>query len=201
MMKHQLASPLISDLNATEIGMTTTTLMASASRGWQGVGAYHYAVRPQPTFVMVPEFITAQMHTVVLHLDGAVKLQRRTPQHIDEAISHSGGMCLMPRGFEVAWSWLGSAQVVHMYVTPDLVARIADEVGRTDPERPSFGEHFNKHDPFIQQIGQMFIAELYTEQYGGRLYAESLGATLALHLLRNYADFPVVHTPSPRLAG
>lgn len=198
MVKHQLASPSIPDLDETDVGATSITLMASATRGWQGVGAYHYEVRTQPTFIAVPESITAQVHTVVLQLSGVVKLRRRITQRIHETISHASSLCLMPLACDVAWSWIGTAQLLHMYLTPELVASVADEVGRTDPERPGFGEHFDARDPFIHQIGQMFISELYTEQYGGRLYAESLGATLALHLLRNYADFSVVHTPSPR---
>lgn len=201
-MKPQLASLSIPDPNQTDLSAVQTLLRASDARGWHRIRASHYAVTTQPTFVAAPDQIIAHVHTLVLQVDGVVRLRRRTPCRTVEAISQVGSTCLVPLAADGAWSWTGSAQLLHLYIAPELFSGIADEVGRSDPGQIALSEHFDLRDPVIQQIGQAFMAELYTEQYGEQLYAESLSATLALHVLRNYTNFPIVHLPSPRgLAG
>jgi len=52
------------------------------------------------------------------------------------------------------------------------------------------------HDPVIDRIGLLGREELSEGGIAGRLYGESLGAALAVHILRQYATFaraPVIH--------
>ncbi|MEM8722292.1 MAG: AraC family transcriptional regulator [Cyanobacteria bacterium P01_G01_bin.39] len=46
-------------------------------------------------------------------------------------------------------------------------------------------------DPLLGQIVASFLREMNTEGLGGRLYSETLGTQLAIHLLRNYSVYPL----------
>jgi AraC family transcriptional regulator len=107
-----------------------------------------------------------------------------------------GSLCLLPRGTTSVSSWTDAAQVLHIYLSSGLIARLAAELGRGDPDHVEIQWRFNIHDPLIRQIGLALKTDLEQGCPVGSLYAESLTQSLALHLLRNYSslsslrDFP-----------
>jgi|GEM_PF-3910410 len=189
------------DVNATEMRASNTVLLSSDTRDWHGIAARLYQIINQPTFVATPEEVVTQMNTVAMVINSAVKASSRTSRSVRDYVAHSGNMELIPRDFDGASRWIGSAQLLHIYLAPTLVAQVADEVGRTDPERIQLARQLDLYDPLLHQIGLALVTELRTGGVGGRLYAESLGTAAALHLIRTYSSFAIARPVLERKLG
>jgi len=72
-----------------------------------------------------------------------------------------------------------------------LLATLAIDVLDIEPSRIELVERINTFDPLLYQIGLALLSELQSGGLAGQLYVESLTHTLAIHLLRNYAAFPL----------
>jgi AraC family transcriptional regulator len=76
-------------------------------------------------------------------------------------------------------------EYLSVYLAPEMLARAAFD--SSVPDRLEIVEACNANDPLIRQIGLALMREGEAEQPAGRLYAESLGNLLAVHLLRYYS--------------
>jgi AraC family transcriptional regulator len=96
-----------------------------------------------------------------------------------------GGMTLIPVK-HVNWgAWNQPFPGFNISLKPELLTRNAAELLAVDhveilPQKPFY-------DPLILQIGLALKADLESHRPGGRLYAETMATTLAVHLLRNYS--------------
>ena len=81
--------------------------------------------------------------------------------------------------------WRGEVEGITLSLTPSLLACAASgDDRRTQVE---IVETYGAEDHLIRQIGLALLAEAETSEPVGRLYAESLAQTLALHLVRHYS--------------
>lgn len=66
----------------------------------------------------------------------------------------------------------------------------AAETGCLNPDKVELRSILKTRDPQLESLAQSFKNEMQSGGMGGRLYSESLGNILAVHLLRHYCDFP-----------
>lgn len=96
-----------------------------------------------------------------------------------------GGMTLVPMQHSHWGAWNQPHEGFAISLKPELLTRNAAELLAVDqvellPQEPLY-------DPLILQIGLALKADLESHRPGGRLYAETMATTLAVHLLRNYS--------------
>jgi AraC family transcriptional regulator len=90
-------------------------------------------------------------------------------------------------------------EYLSLFISPALFARVAEEADLGG--EVELAENCGARDPIIQQIGLALMREGESLQPAGRLYAESLGNVLAVHLLRHYSSRRPIETKSGGLAG
>ena len=100
-----------------------------------------------------------------------------------------GSICIIPAGQTFQARLEGESEHLAMYVDPSLLLNAApDAHGSTAIE---VVESCRENDPVISNVAFALLAELKAAETGagpvsGRLYTESLGNVLAVHLLRHY---------------
>jgi AraC family transcriptional regulator len=93
-------------------------------------------------------------------------------------------ICIVPAGQPIAVQWREEVEGVTLSVSQALLAcAISGDDSRTQVD---IVETYGAEDQLIRQIGLALLREALTSEPVGRLYAESLTQTLALHLVRHY---------------
>jgi AraC family transcriptional regulator len=174
---------------AVEIGgVVQQILVSSAARGWSGLAVTGYRLAPAPEPVITPE-PSFSLDSLALHLKGSpLELRGDLAGQKVQGLSWPGYLCFKLAHVPSAFSWNRPADLLHVDLTPALIAATAAEISPTDPVRLELVPRFNFQDPLVQQLCLALLAEVESGGLAGRLYAESLGHTLALHLLRNYSS-------------
>ena len=108
----------------------------------------------------------------------------------------SGDLDLMPAGYEDAWSEDEDSTSLFLGVSPALLHRTAEDIG-LDPSRVRLDLQHQFRDPQIEHIAWALEAEHRSEHAHGRLYTDSLGLALSVHLLRRYASPQVLDNGLP----
>ncbi|HUS11385.1 MAG TPA: AraC family transcriptional regulator [Pyrinomonadaceae bacterium] len=99
--------------------------------------------------------------------------------------ANARNICIVPAGQPIAVRWREEVEGVTLSLSPSLLACAASgDDSRTQIE---IVETYEAEDHLIRQIGLALLAEALTSEPVGRLYAESLTQTLALHLVRHYS--------------
>jgi AraC family transcriptional regulator len=140
---------------------------------------------------------------------GAVKLRGTLVHPFPAQTARPGHMYLVPRGEPSAWAWDGRCELLHLCLAPTLLAAVAAETLEIDPARIELVPRICLYDPLIYGIGLALLGAMHDEGGGGRgerggagrLYVESLEHTLAVHLLRHHAVFPVLPGHAPERQG
>jgi AraC family transcriptional regulator len=96
-----------------------------------------------------------------------------------------GNICVLPAGLEHRAALEGRSEHLALYVDASLIAKAASEAGLSGSVE--IVERYTRSDKVISSVGMALLGELDSEGLSGRLYAESLGNVLAVHLLRYYA--------------
>lgn len=102
-----------------------------------------------------------------------------------------GNICVLPSGLEHRAALEGQSEQLALYVDASLITKAASEAGLSGSVE--IAERYTRSDKVISSVGMALLGELDSEGLSGRLYAESLGNVLAVHLLRYYA----ISTPGP----
>lgn len=174
---------------AVEIGgVVHQILVSSAARSWFGLVVTGYRLAPVPELVVTPE-PSFNVDSIALHLKGnPLELRGDFAGQKERGISWPGYLCFKPAHIPSAFSWNRAADLLHVELTPALIAVTAAEISPTEPLRLELVPRFNFQDPLVEQLCLALLAEVESGGLAGRLYAESLGHTLALHLMRNYSS-------------
>jgi len=96
-----------------------------------------------------------------------------------------GNICVLPSGLEHRAALEGQSEHLALYVDASLITKAASEAGLSGSVE--IAERYTRFDRVISSVGMALLGELDSEGLSGRLYAESLGNVLAVHLLRYYA--------------
>ncbi|CAN5493259.1 hypothetical protein BH10CHL1_BH10CHL1_49360 [soil metagenome] len=101
----------------------------------------------------------------------------------------TGSTFLIPHGEPVAWQRQGHATNIVFLFEPNLFAQLSTAMNHAG-SAPELTPQVAVADPLIYQISLALLGEMQSGGLFGRLYAESLVQTLALHLLRTSAVLP-----------
>ena len=170
--------------------MAAAVVASSRERDWRGIEV----MQAQLAFheMTVPEL---DCHTVVLNLGQPFALRARVDGRPSAGDMGSLGVKIIPAGVPSIWQWApGSAlNMLHLSVPTTFLHGVAAETG-LNPDRVAIIGRLGIHDPRIERVGLLLLEELRAGGLAGRLYAESLAAVLAVHLLRTHSSLA---RPSP----
>lgn len=158
-------------------------LSASDDLGWQGVA--HRAYRYSGLDVPIPAMDTFM---VVRYRDGHTPMDRRFEGRWTRTTCTPGDFSLLTRSQASHWHWTEGIDVSHIYLTEDLVSRVACEVTDRTVAEVRLQDLLRAQDPVVTGIADAITLEAQQQGLGGALYVESLGVQLAVHLLRHYAS-------------
>ena len=162
-------------------------LLGSQSLGWNGIEALVYTMDPVQDQSIIPELSTPQ-DTIIIHLEGIQQLKRRFEGRWVHSMTFPGQLTLNPKNAPMLFHWSESSTTIGMSFTSTFMTDILQEIGQGDPMQVEMIPQFNEIDPLVVQIGHALLGEMRSGGLGGRLYAESLGQSLAIHAIRNYAN-------------
>jgi AraC family transcriptional regulator len=106
-----------------------------------------------------------------------------------------GDISLLTRSVESEWCWKDDIEVLHIYLDSGLVQRVANTIFDREVADVTLRDVLKVRDDLLTGMGHMLIREASSDLSGTRLYAESLGHQLCIHLLRNYFDLKFAGTP------
>jgi AraC family transcriptional regulator len=133
----------------------------------------------------LPEFVHAD-HEINIPISGNLTSTKHTAVGSCRADrANSTNVCIVPAGQPVAVRWNEEVEGVTISLSPSLVSRAAS---RDDTRaQVEIIETYEAEDQLVREIGLALLAELMNGKPTGRLYAESLAQTLALHIVRRYS--------------
>jgi AraC family transcriptional regulator len=154
---------------------------ASDQLSWVGLDAARYRAAPGSE-LNPPAFIH---HWLVLITRPPEELDLRYEGVKRHVPPPAGAISVIPAGTPALWRWTGCKDSLHIYLEPDLVARVAAEAFGLDPARMTVPPLDGLDLPHLRAAMLAVDAELTAGGAGGRLAAESLANVLAVHLLRH----------------
>jgi AraC family transcriptional regulator len=139
-------------------------------------------------------------HEIAIPLEGSFTAQLYSATGAcRRAVSTVGHTSILPAGQVISASAEKEIEYLSIFLSPALFSRVADEAGLVG--KVELVEACCARDPIIQQIGLALMAEGESHRPAGRLYAESLGNVLAVHLLRHYSTSQPAQIKSGGLAA
>jgi AraC family transcriptional regulator len=129
-------------------------------------------------------------HTVTMHFTPGVKLVQRRGARTSERRVRAGDVIVTPAGEPKTLRHDGEAEVLDVQLAPAWLEEIARQAGANAAASNLLKDNFGTRDTELAHLCRRFRAELEHEGIGGRLYAESIGVQLGLHLLRHYVSIP-----------
>lgn len=130
----------------------------------------------------------ASQFTVAIHQDRPFDMEWRLPesskterQRILAGQAHINGP-----DHPIFQRWSGSQAILVIALEPEFVDRIRGEL--SDRAYVSVETRIGVEDPILESIAAIWSRELLEVRAGGRLFAESLGVFVTLHLFRTYCD-------------
>ena len=154
---------------------------ASDQRRWVGLEALRYRYQP-PNEAFQPPLTH---HSLLLFLHTPKEFEARY-EGISRVVPPPAGSILMvPAGSAARWRWSSHSDSLHVFLEPELVARVPAEEFDLDPARVSLPPLDGLHLPQLRAAMLAVNDELTAGAAGSRLAAESLATLLAVHLIRN----------------
>ncbi|MBS1790304.1 MAG: helix-turn-helix domain-containing protein [Acidobacteria bacterium] len=183
-----MATPqrLINEARLAQDSHVPVPKMFGKSAEWEGVKVVHYRIEPgelparahktHEVFVPMAGAVTIEGNGQ----DGAPARRRRVP----------GDISVTPAGIHYSAHWEEELEYLTVFLTDDYLKRatVDFEANRNARIVLSCGPQ----DALVRSIGHALANELDAEMPTGKLYAESLVNTLAVHLLRHYSTDSVV---------
>ena len=159
----------------------TLAVVRKRKAAWDGIRLEHCQLRPGE----LPRHRHRE-HVILLSLTDGCRGELITGSGIGISGSQTkGGVCVLPAGLDHQAVLEGNSEHLALYLEPSLMTKAASEAQLAGSLE--LAERYTRRDPVINTIGLALLNELETEGLSGRLYAESLGNVLAVHLLRHYS--------------
>src|SRR6516162_8628623 len=167
---------------------------ASDQRQWVGLEALRYRDQP-PNEAFQPPLTH---HTLLLFLHTPKEFEAQSEGISRVAPPWPGSILVVPAGSPARWRWSSHSDSLHVFLKPELVARVAAEAFEFDPAHVPVPPLDGLDLPPLRAAMLAVNDELTAEAAGGRLATESLANLLAVHLIRNAA---AVRPPARRADG
>ena len=158
-------------------------LSSSENLGWEGIShrAYHYRGQDVP----IPPI---DHYMIVKYTNAHTPMQRCFDGKWTKKTCSSGDISLLTTLSDSHWHWTQDIDVSHVYITNELMSKVACEVLDRPIKDVFLHDELQLHDPVLLNLVDSVQNEAAGGSMGGTLYAESLAIQLAVHLLRNYAN-------------
>jgi AraC family transcriptional regulator len=159
--------------------MPTPPLVSSLEASWEGIDVEH---NRQPCFE-TPEHSLSR-HLVAVHIGAPIRVEKGVDGRFVRQRAVWGDISVLPAGLPNWERWEGTAEYVALRLDPALVARIA---GRS-PTRggAQIAPRSKTRDPLVLHMALALLSEV-REGSADHLYAESMAAVLAAHLLKRHS--------------
>ena len=148
---------------------------------WVGLEAARY--RATPAFEYDPPALTH--HMLILYTRPPEELDLRYEGVKRHVPPPAGAIILVRASTPGRVRWSGGFDWLHIYLEPDLVARVAAEACDLDPARLTVPPLDALDLPYLRAAMGAVDAELTAGGAAGPLAAESLANVLAVHLIRH----------------
>jgi AraC family transcriptional regulator len=157
-------------------------VVKSTRRGWVGLEAAHF--RTTPAF---------ELHDAVLPTHHTLALFVRPPEQFDLQFGgvtrhvppSPGSIIVVPAGVTIRARSSGHRDVLHVYLEPAVVERVAAEAFELEPAQVAIRPLDGLQHPQLRSAMLAVNDEVNAAGGGARLAAESLANVLAVHLIRN----------------
>lgn len=167
----------MNDVNTSQ----TSAVVVKRKAVWDGLRLEHCQLRPGE----LPAH-SHREHVVLLSLTDGCRGELITSSGIGmRGTQTRGNVCVLPSGLEHEVALEGNSENLALYIDPLLINKAASEAGLSG--NVEIVERYTRRDNVINSVGMALLGELESEGLSGRLYAESLGNVLAVHLLRYYS--------------
>jgi AraC family transcriptional regulator len=99
-----------------------------------------------------------------------------------------GDLLMLPAGMPSFhyWECDRAEETISFYVKPQLLQQLATENDCAYSSSIELRPILQGRDPQIEAIATAFRLEMYNDEFGSKLYSESLANLFLIHLLRNY---------------
>lgn len=132
------------------------------------------------------ELFEARQVITALHIRPVMRLEWRVPPGESQSRGIRQGMVhVSGAGRIVQWRWAESAEMVVIAIDPILFADVAAKQGAAHLD---IGTVVGVFDWKIRHLANLCERELRDGGCNGRLYLESLGTALTVHLIRHYGQ-------------
>lgn len=159
-------------------------LRSSDNLGWNGI----YVQQHQQPVWETPEYARTNHMLLVHSTDVTVRTERWFDgRRQQEQIGGENNIALIPATVKHRVNWDRESCFSLIFIEPDRLIQIAYESVKV--ERVKLIPHHAMHDSAIAQIGRLLTTELQANQFGSRLFVDSLTLALSIHLLRHYSEF------------
>ncbi len=155
----------------------------SAELGWKGVAQRTWRYRGQD--VEIPPMAC---YMIVHYRQGQTPMDRQFDGRWTRTVCEPGVFSLLSSASDSHWHWTEDLEVSHLYLTDELMCRVASDVLGRDVTGVRLHDVLRGTDPVIDHIAAELTREAREQRTGSALYAEALSTQLAVHLLRDYAS-------------
>lgn len=153
---------------------------------WEGLVAQVHDGHIFPQRRPVPSL---SEHALYLHLGTPTVLERWLDgNRRDQGPVEAGDLTFVPAQRQAEWRWSDPIRVLHLYLQPSLLRRVAEEAADVDPDRIELIPRFSESDPLIKELGKAVLTEMRDGAGDIQLYAEQAAQMLAVHLLRRHCS-------------
>ncbi len=132
--------------------------------------------------------IGSLQHTVIIHEGEPFDMEWRLPDSTatDQRRVMADDLHINAAERPVFFRWRGTPKALVIALEQPFIERVVSEA--FDGASPTLHTKIAIRDPVIHGMAVAWRKELAERGSGGRLYAESLGSALAVHLFRTYGD-------------
>jgi AraC family transcriptional regulator len=134
-------------------------------------------------------------HSVSMHVGRPVGITTRCDGLVAHRLQVPGDVKIVPAGYTRIWEVEAPTTKITLGLSPQLMWTAAEEMG-IPFDATAIMPQLHVRDPQIEHIAWAVKAELETATPFGRVYADSLGLALAIHLLRRYGKTATISPTS-----
>jgi AraC family transcriptional regulator len=167
-----------------QIECSNFPVLSSRDQGWENilVQQFQHPSGEGRTFF-------SNEHTICLSLaPRPVRFLQIKDGRTHTSLYGKGDISITPAEVPFFARWEGDDRYLEIRIASHFLQTVASETLDLNPDRLELLSEFRLRDPHIESIGSMLLAELKQENFGGKLYIDSLANVLAVHLLRNYSS-------------
>ena len=161
-------------------------LLSSDQLSWNDVSLRSY--RYTALEIEVPPL---RDFTIIAFMRGTTKIGRCVDGPWQRTSAGPGDVSVMTRAEASQWNWDAPIDVIHLYLTRQLLAKVCADVLDRDIGDIELYDVLRAEDLALNRSIAAIGEEVRTETLGGRLYVDAVATQICVHLLRRYANVSV----------